>query len=60
MPANLHEIDKREVFFRIVHLQDEGVSVEDSRGRMAEQFGIDVDDIREIESEGLAKDWPPL
>jgi hypothetical protein len=60
MSVNLHELDKKEIFFRLVRLQDEGITVDDSRSRVAGQFGIDEDQVREIESEGLAKNWPPL
>ena len=61
MSAKLHnELDRREVFFETVRMQDEGSSVTDSRTRIAKEFDIDVDRIREIESEGIAKNWPPL
>ena len=55
-----NELDRREVFLETVCMQDEGSSVTDSRTRIAKEFDIDVDKIREIESEGIAKNWPPL
>jgi len=60
MPMELHEVDRKEIFFRIVHLQDKGVELDDCRNRIVSQFGIDVEKVREIESEGLTKQWPPL
>ena len=60
MPAELHEVDRREIFFKIVRMQDEGVSVGDCRSQVVAQFDIDADDVRDIEREGIAKNWPPL
>jgi hypothetical protein len=57
---DLHEVDRREIFFEIVRLQDQGVSLADCRHRIAERFEIDLEGIREIETEGIAKEWPPL
>ena len=60
MSAGIPEVDKRKIFFEVVRLQDSGVSVEDSRSRVAAEYGIDVDAVREIESEGISQNWPPL
>lgn len=60
MSSKLHEVDRKEVFLAIVRMQDEGNSVDESRGRAALRFGIDDDQVREIEREGIAKQWPPL
>lgn len=55
-----HEIDRKEIFLEVVKLQDQGIGVNDSRSSVARQYGIDVEDIREIEREGIHKKWPPL
>ena len=60
MSAEVPESAKKEIFLTIVRMQDEGVSVDDSRSQIAAEFRIDLDKVREIESEGLAKNWPPL
>jgi hypothetical protein len=60
MSAGLPEVDKQKIFVEIVRLQDNGASVEDSRSRVAAEYGIDIDAVREIESEGLSQNWPPL
>ncbi len=60
MSAEVPENAEKEIFLKIVHMQDEGVSVDDSRSQIAAEFMIDLDKVREIESEGLAKNWPPL
>jgi hypothetical protein len=60
MSGELHEFDRREIFLQIVRMQDEGISLVDSRSCIAAQFDIDVDGICEIEAEGIAKMWPPL
>jgi hypothetical protein len=38
-------------------LQDDGDAPDAARGQVAAQFGIPVWQVREIEEEGLAKDW---
>jgi hypothetical protein len=60
MAAELHEIDRKEIFRQIVRLQDEGVSLNDTRRRVSEEWGIDIDVVREIETEGIKSGWPPL
>jgi hypothetical protein len=55
-----YEGDRKEIFLRVVRLQDQGVNLEDSRTCVSIQYGIDLDDIREIEAEGIMKKWPPL
>jgi len=60
MSAESPNVDRQAIFATIVHIQDEGVSVADSRSRVAAQFGINVDQVCEIEGEGIAKNWPPL
>jgi hypothetical protein len=56
----LHEIDKKEIFFCIVRMEDEGASLSDCRRHVAAKFGIEIEEVRAIESEGLEKEWPPL
>ncbi len=54
------EAGKKDLFLRLVETQDGGVSVVDSRKRMAEEFGISVDEVLTIEREGISSRWPPL
>lgn len=51
---------RRQAFLALVEMQDQGCSVRDSRSQIADQFGIDLDALRWIETEGIAKQWPPL
>jgi hypothetical protein len=54
-------IDSRQNIFRaLVEAQDGGQSVATSRLEIAKQFSITEDDIKNIEREGLANQWPPL
>ena len=55
-----NEADRKEIFLTLVRLQDQGVGLSDSRTSVSIQFGIDVDAVRKIEAEGIAKQWPPL
>ena len=45
---------------KIVRMQDEGVSLDETRSRIAAEFAIDIELVRDIESEGIKKKWPPL
>jgi len=60
MPEDLHELDRREIFAKIVQIQDEGADLDETRSRVTAEFSIDTELVREIESEGIKKKWPPL
>jgi len=51
---------RQEVFLALVEAQDGGATVQDSRLRAARQFGLEADEVRRIEREGIEGDWPPL
>jgi predicted nuclease of restriction endonuclease-like RecB superfamily len=51
---------RRSLFAALVETQDKGVSVPDSRQKVARQFGVGVDQVRQAELEGLEHQWPPL
>jgi hypothetical protein len=54
-------LDQRQVIFKaIVEAQDGGQSVAASRAAAAKQFAVTEDQIKDIEREGLANQWPPL
>ena len=56
----LSEAERKEVFLALVDAQDHAMGVADSRKAMAQKFGITEDQVRRIEKEGLANEWPPL
>ena len=58
--AALPECDRREIFFRLVDLQDQGVAAESSKEFVAGQYGVGLDVLETIEREGMENDWPPL
>lgn len=60
MSAPLPEDRRRDIFAALVAAQDEGLSVSASRDKVANQFGVAPDAVREIEREGCAAGWPPL
>jgi hypothetical protein len=62
-----HEADKplpleqrMAVFLALVEVQDEAMTVPQSRKATAERFGISEQQVRRIEREGLDGQWPPL
>jgi hypothetical protein len=53
--------ERREIFHNLVTTQDSGrLSVAQSREQVARQFKITDAQLRQIEDEGLEKEWPPL
>jgi hypothetical protein len=56
----LPEERRREVFLALVEAQDRKASVAQSRRLVAERFGLSERQVREIEQEGLDRQWPPL
>jgi hypothetical protein len=61
MPNNpLQEERRKEIFRALVEAQDQQMTVEQSRRVIAERFGISEGQVRKIEREGLANEWPPL
>jgi hypothetical protein len=56
----LPEDRRREVFLALVEAQDKDLGVPQSREAVARRFGLSVEDVRQIEREGLDASWPPL
>ncbi len=56
----LAEPKRKEIFLALVEAQDQKMSVARSREVIAEQFGVDDEQIKQIEREGLDNQWPPL
>ena len=54
------EATRKEIFHALVDAQDQEMSVPQSRRWIAERFGVSEDQVRQIESEGLDAQWPPL
>jgi DNA-directed RNA polymerase sigma subunit (sigma70/sigma32) len=52
---------RREIFRALVATQDTGImTVPQSREHVSKQFDITDAQLRQIEEEGLDKEWPPL
>ena len=52
---------KKEIFNALVVIQDQGdLSVTDSKKRIMEQFHVTENQLRQIQDEGIEKEWPPL
>ena len=56
----LPEERRREIFLALVEAQDKDLGVPQSREAVARRFGLSVEDVRQIEREGLDASWPPL
>ena len=54
-------VDRRQSIFRaLVESQDGGLNAVASRAEVARQFSVTEAQVKEIEREGLANQWPPL
>jgi hypothetical protein len=56
----LPEARRQEIFLALVAAQDSAMSVPESRQYIADRFGVQEPEVRQIEREGLEKGWPPL
>ena len=56
----LAENRRKEIFFALVDAQDHEMDVAQSRGLMVQRFGVSESQVRQIEREGMEKQWPPL
>src|SRR6516165_5174094 len=56
----LTQQQKKEIFLDLVKSQDEGLNVRKSYQMLTERFAITEAQLRQIEDEGLDKQWPPL
>jgi hypothetical protein len=60
MVENISEPRRKEIFEALVDAQDHEMTVAQSRHFVAERFGIEEIEVRQIEREGLDQRWPPL
>ena len=51
---------RREIFQTLVATQDEGMKVSQSFEHVSKQYEISDSQIRQIQEEGIEKQWPPL
>ncbi len=56
----LSEERRKEIFLALVTAQDGQISVAQSRVAIGGQFSLSESQVRQIEREGLDKQWPPL
>jgi hypothetical protein len=61
LPDSALPVDSRQTIFRaLVEAQDGGLTVVASRAEVARRFSVSEDEVKDIEREGLANQWPPL
>ncbi len=58
--THLSEPRRKEIFQALVEAQDSEMGVAQSRKLIAERFGVNESQVREIEREGIDQQWPPL
>jgi hypothetical protein len=60
-PVEALPLDRRRaIFLTVVEVQDGGTAVGESRAEVARRFVVTEDEVKAIEREGLAYQWPPL
>jgi hypothetical protein len=57
---SLSEDSRKEVFLALVDLQDHELDVAQSRRLVGQRFGISDSVVRQIEREGMDRQWRPL
>jgi hypothetical protein len=59
--AETTTVEQRRAIFRaVLEAQDAGMSVPQSRADVARRFAVSEQSVKEIETEGLDHQWPPL
>jgi hypothetical protein len=59
--ADAIPLEQRQTIFRaVVESQDGGMAVVASRTEVARRFAVTEEQVKDIEKEGLANQWPPL
>ncbi len=56
----LSEDRRKEIFLAVVNAQDQEMDVAESRKFVAERYSVSINQIRQIEREGMDNHWPPL
>jgi len=56
----LTEDRRKEIFLAIVEAQDHEMDVAQSRKLVGQRFEVSESQVRQIEREGMAQQWPPL
>jgi hypothetical protein len=51
---------RKSIFSALVETQDQGVTVAESKAKVAGEYHLTREQLDLIEKEGLEKDWPPL
>jgi hypothetical protein len=54
------ELRRQAIFLALVHAQDRGVPVPESRREVMARFGLGEAEVMAIEREGMDNGWPPL
>ena len=54
------EARRMEIFLALVEAQDQDVGVARSRKLVADRFGVTESQVKQIEDEGIDRQWPPL
>ena len=56
----LSEDRRKAIFLAVVDAQDHDMDVAQSRRVVVQRFGVSESQVRQIEREGLDRQWPPL
>jgi hypothetical protein len=57
---DLTEVRRLAIFAELVAVQYAGLDVPGSRALVASQHGLALDEVKEVEREGIDHQWPPL
>ena len=57
---SIPEGDRRVIYSALLDAQDQLMAVAQAHSAMAQWFRVSEDQVRAIEEEGMANEWPPL
>ena len=60
MNVRLPESREKEIFLELFKRPEKGTALDLAVAAVAERHGVSMDEVKEIERKGMARDWPPL
>jgi len=60
MTSSLSEAKRKRIFAELIELSEEGPELEQAKEEVAAAHGLSLVDLNRIQTEGVAKEWPPL
>ena len=60
MNGKLPESREKQIFLELFKRPEKGTALDQAVVAVAERHGVSLNEVKEIERKGMARDWPPL